>query len=678
MFAVFPTLEAVLSPRVRRFLQGGRAMALLTTALALPAPFLVGGCELLEPDRCRSGQEACPCRSDGSCLAGLSCLSGMCVDAPSSPASPVVTPTGVSPDVNPSMTSGAPVAPPPALSPSVAPSPDGVDPDVQPGGPGPVDVPNVAPTSSQPGGGVEPVPPVQPVDGDLTNTAVGKHGQLSVRGTELVDAHGNAIQLKGISSMWLNWDPVGYGESREGLRFMRDSWGLRIFRAAMGAALPPGNNEHDDTYTGNPAKAEAQVRTIVENAIALGVYVIIDWHDHDAHERREAAVDFFARMAQDYGSYPNVLYEVYNEPLAVDWDTVIKPYHEALVAAIRQHDPDNTIILGTPNWSQDVDVAASSPVTGSNLMYTLHFYSCTHDSGLRDKAEQALQSGLPLFVTEWGATHADGGVDGIVCDGEAAAWHDWMDARKISWTAWKLDGCTDSSCFFKDRSVPPDGGWTDEQLNGHASFVLGRLRTPGSGNDGGGASPPAGGNDGETSCAPSGACAAGDGLDCVNGQSVARECAGCEALSCGVACCERVVPLGADAEPFAARPELVQAFSQSAEGVQLSMTFGSGNEFGAVTFELTAPQSVIPDQVRVEAELSGEAIDPERLTVSLEDEAGGCHYPASRQDDAWLIDGPATACWNGFGAESPVSVINVRVDAQGSGSGALVVRGVTF
>ncbi len=38
---------------------------------------------------------------------------------------------------------------------------------------------------------------------------------------------------------------------------------------------------------------------------------------------------------------------------------------------------------------------------------------------LEQKGDVALNAGLALFVTEWGATHADGGYDGIVCAEEA-------------------------------------------------------------------------------------------------------------------------------------------------------------------------------------------------------------------------------------------------------------------
>ena len=78
-------------------------------------------------------------------------------------------------------------------------------------------------------------------------------------------------------------------------------------------------------------------------------------------------------------------------------------------------------------------------------MYTLHFYSCTHGASLRAKGDAAIRAGLALFVTEWGASNADGGLDGRVCLPEAQSWIDWMKANGISWTAWKLDVGTDTT-----------------------------------------------------------------------------------------------------------------------------------------------------------------------------------------------------------------------------------------
>ena len=307
-------------------------------------------------------------------------------------------------------------------------------------------------------------------------TPVGKHGPLKVTGTQLVDSHGAQVQLKGPSSMWLNWQTQKFAEDKQGLAWLRDNWKASLIRAAMGVTT---TDTKDKDYLTAPDVASAQVDQIVQNAIDLGVYVIIDWHDSNAEQHQAQAVEFFTKMAQKWGAYPNVIYETFNEPLKQDWATVIKPYHQAVIAAIRAVDPDNVIILGTGNWSQDVDVAANSPVTGENLMYTLHFYSCTHAAALRAKGEAAFNKGLPLFVTEWGATNADGGTprNPQLCLEEAQLWHDWMNSHKISWAAWKFERCVDKTCYFASTAtVPTTGGWTDAMLGGHAPFVRDRMK----------------------------------------------------------------------------------------------------------------------------------------------------------------------------------------------------------
>ena len=297
-------------------------------------------------------------------------------------------------------------------------------------------------------------------------TPVALHGQLQVEGTMLTDAAGELVQLKGVSSMWLNWESAPYAESKAALAFMRDHWKLSVIRASMGTEAQRGY------LTGDAGKAAmlAKVETIIQNAIELGVYVIVDWHTEKAVIQQADAIAFFTSLAQKYGQYPNVIWEPYNEPNGYTW-AQIKPYHEAVVDAIRAVDPDNIIILGTPKWSQDVDVASKqpvAPVSGTrNLMYTLHFYACTHKQSLRAKGDAAIKAGLALFITEFGATPSDGGTvsggDPYVCRQETNAWWDWMSANNISGVSWKLDKCTDTSCLLTS-AAPVDGPWTDEVL----------------------------------------------------------------------------------------------------------------------------------------------------------------------------------------------------------------------
>jgi endoglucanase len=308
-------------------------------------------------------------------------------------------------------------------------------------------------------------------------TPVALHGALHVTGTELRDEHDKRVQLRGVSSMWLNWEDDGYAENLEGLKWLRNNWHVNLIRASMGVEANGG-------YFDDPEKAKAQVVQIVENAITAGVYVLIDWHTEQAHKQTEKSAEFFGEMASKYAGVPNVLFETFNEPTWKDgknstmltWAD-LKPYHQAVVAAIRAADPEHesVVVLGTPNWSQYVDQAALDPVAGKNLMYTLHFYACEHGSSLISRGQSAINKGLALFVTEWGATNADGGVNGEVCPQKAQLWMDFMNPRGISWAAWKFDDCKDSTCFLA-AGAPLTGGWTSEFLHGEGLFLRARLQ----------------------------------------------------------------------------------------------------------------------------------------------------------------------------------------------------------
>jgi endoglucanase len=304
-------------------------------------------------------------------------------------------------------------------------------------------------------------------------TPVSRNGQLAISGTQLVNSQGLPVQLKGPSSMWLNWESKRFIEDKAGIQWARDNWNASLIRVAMGVDESGGG----DTLVSQPANTKTRVNQAVQNAVDLGLYVIIDFHTSKGENQKQLAVDFFKEMANKWGKTPNVIYEPFNEPLKIDWATVIKPYHQAVVDAIRAIDPDNIIILGTPDYSQGVDIASKDPVKGTNLMYALHFYSCTHLQFLRTKADTALINGIPLFVSEWGATHADGGTPANpnLCLPEAQTWIDWMDENWISWAAWKFDACQDKTCYFTS-SASTSGNWTDSVLYGHGSFVRDRMK----------------------------------------------------------------------------------------------------------------------------------------------------------------------------------------------------------
>lgn len=174
-------------------------------------------------------------------------------------------------------------------------------------------------------------------------------------------------------------------------------------------------------------------------------------------------------MAKEYGEHSNVIYEIYNEPLDVSWTETLKPYAVQVIEAIRAIDPDNLIVVGTPNWSQDVDVAAESPITGfQNIAYALHFYAGTHTDSLRDKARHALEKGLPLFATEWGTVNADG--DGGVAREETETWMNFFRQHNISHANWALNDKEEgASALVVGASW--EGAWSEKDYTASGRYA---------------------------------------------------------------------------------------------------------------------------------------------------------------------------------------------------------------
>jgi aryl-phospho-beta-D-glucosidase BglC (GH1 family) len=299
---------------------------------------------------------------------------------------------------------------------------------------------------------------------DPDATPVSLNGALSVKGNQIVNQHGEAVSFAGPSLFWSNngWGGENFYRA-ETVNYAVREWNAGIIRAAIGTDK---NGGYEKDPEGNIAKAER----VIDAAIAAGIYVIIDWHAHHAEKNPAAAEAFFTHIAKKYGHLPNVIYEIYNEPLAnTDWLTVIKPYSERLISHIRRIDPDNLIIVGTQTWSQDVDKAADNPITDfDNIAYTLHFYAGTHRQSLRDKAKYALDKGLALMVTEWGSVNANG--DGDVDKEETLLWMEFMREHKLTHCNWALNDKKEGASILKP-GTKPDGNWTDADLTPSGLFV---------------------------------------------------------------------------------------------------------------------------------------------------------------------------------------------------------------
>ncbi|MDE6626462.1 MAG: cellulase family glycosylhydrolase [Lachnospiraceae bacterium] len=293
---------------------------------------------------------------------------------------------------------------------------------------------------------------------DTTGTPVANHGALSIKGTDIVDKNGKLFQLKGVSTHGINWFPEYV--NKQAFSSLA-GYGVNAIRLAMYTADNSGY-----CSGGSPDELEKLVNEGVTACTELGLYVIIDWHilnDGDPNQYKEEAKDFFDKMAGKYANYDNVIYEICNEPNGgTTWESV-KAYAEEIIPVIRKKDKEALIIVGTPNWSQDVDIASDNPIANQdNLLYAVHFYASTHKSDMRRKVETARGKGLPVIVSECSICEASG--NGTINYDEAESWMELIDKYHLGFFAWNLSNKDEQSSLLKS-SVAKTGDFSKEDFS---------------------------------------------------------------------------------------------------------------------------------------------------------------------------------------------------------------------
>ena len=282
---------------------------------------------------------------------------------------------------------------------------------------------------------------------------------------------GAEVQVKGMSLYWsLKPEAVDFW-NLDGVTSMVNNMNIQIVRASMatgsedwwGCKTPNCGDDpstHYRCYALDPTTQTNLVNAVVEAAIKNDIYVIIDWHSHEAQNQTESAKKFFAEMAQKWGAYDNVIFEIYNEPTDISWSEV-KTYANAVIPVIREHS-DNLILVGNPKWDQNPQMAINNEVTDpkNNTAYTLHYYANSHCyTGSYDwggacegtNGLEAMNAGLYLFVSEWGTGNADGG--GTPNISKNTGWQNYMDTHKLSWANWSASRISEGTAAFTESST---------------------------------------------------------------------------------------------------------------------------------------------------------------------------------------------------------------------------------
>lgn len=296
-------------------------------------------------------------------------------------------------------------------------------------------------------------------------TPVSQHGQLSVKNGQLVDKSGKGYQLRGMSTHGLTWFPEFVNESA--FKTLRDDWNTNVVRLAM-YVDEWGNGQ---CYMGNKSGSLELLEKGVDICIKLDMYVIIDWHvlnPGDPSKYTNEAKSFFETVSKRYAKYPNVIYEICNEPNGgASWSGNIKPYAEKIIPVIRKNAPNSVIIVGTPTWSQEIDKPLSDPLNYKNVMYAFHFYAATH-AGLRSNVENCVAQGLPVFVSEFGTCDASGG--GANDFNETQKWLSYFDKQGISYCNWSI--CNKyETCSVLRPGTSANGNWSESNLTENGKWM---------------------------------------------------------------------------------------------------------------------------------------------------------------------------------------------------------------
>lgn len=317
----------------------------------------------------------------------------------------------------------------------------------------------------------KPAATVPPAPSDPKGTTpVSQHGRLSVKSGQLVDKNGKGYQLRGMSTHGLTWFPEFVNESA--FKTLRDDWNTNIVRLAM-YVDEWGNGQ---CYMGNKSGSLELLEKGVDICIKLDMYVIIDWHvlnPGDPSKYTNEAKSFFETVSKRYAKYPNVIYEICNEPNGgASWSSNIKPYAEKIIPVIRKNAPNSVIIVGTPTWSQEIDKPLSDPLNYKNVMYAFHFYAATH-AGLRSNVENCVAQGLPVFVSEFGTCDASGG--GANDFNETQKWLSYFDKQGISYCNWSI--CNkDETCSVLRPGTSANGNWSESNLTENGKWMRNWLR----------------------------------------------------------------------------------------------------------------------------------------------------------------------------------------------------------
>ncbi|MGE5462481.1 MAG: glycoside hydrolase family 5 protein, partial [Syntrophothermus sp.] len=180
-------------------------------------------------------------------------------------------------------------------------------------------------------------------------------GRLEAHGSQLVDANGEAVLLKGLM-------PPGPARLRSDGDFGQKLIAEMAGTGANVIRIPV----HPENWVRDPDYLWRYLDPIVAWAGEADLYVIVDWHyignvatgaGQQMPDLEEKPMDltlaFWRSTARYFRETPNVIFEIFNEPqsiAAAEWHSSAT----AIVRAIREQGADQLVIVGGLEYGKDL------------------------------------------------------------------------------------------------------------------------------------------------------------------------------------------------------------------------------------------------------------------------------------------------------------------------------------
>ncbi len=315
---------------------------------------------------------------------------------------------------------------------------------------------------------------------------------LHVSGNRIVDPQGAEVRLRGVDiqdPFVLDHDdadedgkpdhPVAEADTD----FARiASWGANAVRLM----IYPGFVSH----VGIDSYLERYVDRLVDLAGRHRMYAVIDYHpigEPDRWDESATAADivwryptrvrvfdsdfgrataFWNAVAARYGRRNHVLFEIWNEPAAENDERFTwakwRPFGERLNRIVRERS-GNIIIAPGPHYTSDLSDVPTSPYSDTNLAYSIHIYPGHVGAGVDPRPEWDRRFGFltetyPIVVTEWGFKADGDEVTKGTVEGYGRPFMEYMDARRLSWSACAYVADGSLAMWGRDWRTPTEYG----------------------------------------------------------------------------------------------------------------------------------------------------------------------------------------------------------------------------